>query len=369
VTRAFTLVEVLVATVLLALIAAVTLPYFQSASEVLGNPDRTVEKVTLLASAASLIMASPEWERARHTGTLTFACPQELMEPCQRCGMSDPIVVRFPDPPEADDSHAEPRTRADEQLAESARSATVETRGVEDSSRLEPTEDASEARSDTRTLGVAGAWIEFRCGEVAVHRWLAHPKRDRGQRRPRKRLRALMRARRDRRAAGMTLVEVVVALALLGTLAVAAAGWTTTAAQLARVSTSHSNQRAAAHAALRVIADDLRSWDAGASAHPARRPARNASRGSHEAPPRVIIEGDTLVVRTRDPAGKAAVAEHRYAVRASTTLERSNSQGQMRPLVQGVKALIATHDEKSGLLTVALELDDGYRLERAFLVP
>ena len=165
----------------------------------------------------------------------------------------------------------------------------------------------------------------------------------------------------------MTLVEVIVALALLGALAVAAAGWTTTGAQLAHTSTSLSNERAAAHAALRLIADDLRSWDMdpnGASK------GRRANRNSREVPSRVTIDGETLVIRTRDPDGKAASSQHRYSVNRSTEmLERSLAQGAPLPLFDGVKSLMATLDETLGLLTVALELNDGHRIERTFVIP
>lgn len=350
--RGLSLIEVVAATALLAIVVATCLPFFQSASAIgAGAPSGGGEHAALLGAAADRIVQMAPWrsdsDHSTQAREITVSWPPELRAALAGTGLEG-SMIRIK--PRKSSGHA----------------------GTDG-------ESASDEGNASKRL--EGDWIEFRSGDAAVHRWVARPRTQRGRRAiPRRR----PRKRRDT-PRGMTLVEVVLALALLSTLAVAAMSWATVSARIARTVDDRTDRESAARNVLRLIGDDLRTFDR--EEDPAR--ARSQARRSREArSDRVRIEGSALVVRTRDPGASGITVEHRYGFDASTGTLRlagpygsslhtrpsgperlTSGGGHGRELMGGVASFECSIDEQIRTLTVAIDIDGGGRVSRSFLLP
>ena len=391
--RGFTLIEALAATVLLAIIVIACLLFFQSASNVLAERDGSVEETALVASAVSQIMASPEWESRPPSGAVTFAWPSGLAEAASSTRLSGkPIRVELPnrggDELETQDDTTPSRATTPSDRVESGAGESGE---AKESAAARASESAVEGAHDSQPRSVVGDWIAFRCGDVVIHRWIERPASTRSRRRVSRRRSSVTRVTSPRRslprARGMTLVELVAALAIVGSLAVAATAWTVGATELAASSRDRSNRLGAAEAVFQLIGDDLRSSDMDTSQTRRSGAARSRLSGSSggQAEPRVRIDGDTIVIATRHAVHAVHAVhdahdvhgapytlehEHRYSVdSASSRLMLSAPGREPRVLVDGVTALRTTYMETERLLTVAIEIAGLGETGRSFVVP
>lgn len=164
---------------------------------------------------------------------------------------------------------------------------------------------------------------------------------------------------RDR---GMTLIELLAALAILAAVSVAASSWTVAAARTSASVSRRLTWERAANAALDAIFSDLNTGDISA----------NASG--------VEATDDRLVIRTRD----TGPVEHEYAIDAGRLVRRSFTTGlsgrRVRPgerparvLVGGVVSWSATieEDEEDGARTLLVTLigPGGLQLARSESLP
>ncbi|MFO0826733.1 MAG: prepilin-type N-terminal cleavage/methylation domain-containing protein [Phycisphaerales bacterium] len=240
--RAFSLVEALAATALMALIAAACMPLLRAPRGAPAAPpgDDLVVLVEALADRAAHAPGafSVDLDSA---STTALAWPEDLRREADALGVALP-----------------------------AASASVEL----------PEDDGA----------VRDRWIVVRCGDATALRWALAPERksERSKRLGGRKGSAQLRKRRPgRRRRGMTLVETVVAVAITALLATAVAAWTVGAARFAASSSSRESADSALDAIGRLLDDDLASIDADARA--ARRPGDD----------RVRVEDGELVVRTR----------------------------------------------------------------------
>lgn len=377
--RGLTLIEVVVATALLAIVVAATLPFFQSSSGAFDSPGDASRDMALLSVAAARLPESPQWKGRGASTELSIEWPGDLLERASASHFRGaPVQVRFPS------AATEPD--------ESADSADGD-RGAES--------DASPSRSSGSTgeVSVDGGWVEITCGEVSIYRWVARPKNRRGQRSPRARRRSLLPATGNRPRVGtapraFTLVETVIALALVSTLSLAAISWSVTGARLARLSGDRANLGEAARSVLRLIHDDIHTFDAsgtptqprariGDTSTPARPDSGAGTQGRGNAPLRVRVEQGVLVIDTRargslQPSAAAGPgappiagrAAHRYAF----DIERSELSLQVdasrpRVLLRGVTGFDIALDPENRTLDVSITLEGGTVFARSYLAP
>lgn len=143
----------------------------------------------------------------------------------------------------------------------------------------------------------------------------------------------------------MTVLEVLIALALLGGLSVAAAGWIELSARLSATAGPRLAWERAARALLQAIADDLAVGD---------RP--NESPGI-DSQGRVIVEGNTLLIRTRG-AGWAMTRTYRYHP-ATSTLIVDDQSSTAEVLLGEVKGWTCEVDPDRRTLTIGLSRAEG----------
>lgn len=150
---------------------------------------------------------------------------------------------------------------------------------------------------------------------------------------------------------GMTLLEVLLSLALLGGIALACASWIGTAARGTEGTAERLRWRSAADATLSLIGDLIVTGDF----------APQEQRRSEEA--RVRVSGTSLEIDTRVD-GKAAMAvleleDGRLVLRA----------GRERLLLAGVAEFEADLDEETQVLTVTLRSAAGGERTRGYSLP
>src|SRR5437870_3306839 len=127
--------------------------------------------------------------------------------------------------------------------------------------------------------------------------------------------------------AGMTLLEMLLALALLSAIIAASAAWMQIAAELAAPSGAFAAQRQmlAVDAAFDLIQQDLNVGDF--------QPQRDSRIPSK--PPRVTVSGDKLTIRTR--VSESGAVEHAYQRDISTNqlvlVQRATDSKQTRSLI------------------------------------
>jgi hypothetical protein len=131
----------------------------------------------------------------------------------------------------------------------------------------------------------------------------------------------------------MTLIETLLALALLGIVVAAATSWTTGAARASSAAAELARWEMAARETLRLIADDLACGDFD---------------GREE---RVRIDGPRLIVQTRDEAGPAA---HTYSLEDATLMLSRAESRVASVLLDEVDDFTLTLDEETRVLTVTL---------------
>ena len=324
--------------------------------------------MALLGVLAARLPELPQWKNRGDLTELSIEWPADLQERATATSFRGaPVRVRFP-------------------------SSTTES---DDSEPSAPPEAASEATFE-------GEWVEIACGDITINRWISSSSRNTRSRTrsPRSRNSAKPGRRRDqvsvapRRAAprlrAFTLVETVIALALVSTLSVAAVSWSVTAARLARIGGDRANQLEAARAVLRLINDDIHIFDqaidvrVAAPAARARRVtgSRNNS-GTDGQQSRVRTESGALFIETRAHVGNQAStsgevtathptgkATHRYALdpRKSELSLQVNSLPP-RILIKGATAFECTLDEETRTLDVSITLEGGAVFSRSYIAP
>ncbi|MBI4881782.1 MAG: hypothetical protein HY812_19295 [Planctomycetes bacterium] len=162
------------------------------------------------------------------------------------------------------------------------------------------------------------------------------------------------------RIRGLTLVELLLALGLLGSLSFAIAGWTTTCARLSGKTAPEVRWRAAAAATLRQVGDDLLAGDF-----------------LGEKSVRVMVEDGSLTIRTRGLEGGGPV-EHAFAFDPAArsldlveTVPRPNGAPDrtVRRLLSDVSDFRVTLDLEKQTLAVLLTGPNGLAASRAWSVP
>jgi type II secretory pathway component PulJ len=152
----------------------------------------------------------------------------------------------------------------------------------------------------------------------------------------------------------MTLLEVVLALALLAGIALAATGWTTTTARTSRQLADESAWSLAAAATLGLIGDDLASGDP-----------------IHDGVP-VKADGRVLSIRTRDADGPAVhTIEHRdgrLILRRTARAQQQASETVLLDQVVQFQAILEAADDERTILSVAIERDNGVVIRRRWVL-
>lgn len=329
--RAFTLVEALVATALLAIVASACMPLLRAAAQAgdlgSGRPtegsriDRTL--VAALAERVALRPAAFGIDAAT-SGRLPVAWPEDIRQ-------GSPDMAAWPE-------------------------AEVE---VLVPDKAGPDAEPEVGRAEDR-------WIILRSGGESVARWCPVPGRTGGsRRRPRRgrggRVGAVRRTGSCARGhAGMTLVETLVAIAITAALATAVFGWTTTAARVAHAVSSRASSEATVEAVLRAISDDLLCRDMEPSSRAAgRRPA--------------MVSGASLTIRTRSgsPGARGPVLR-RYAAddlahELRVTDTRPDGSQAEAVLARDVSRWRVSLGERGDTLEVEIAVGDAAPVARSFV--
>lgn len=143
---------------------------------------------------------------------------------------------------------------------------------------------------------------------------------------------------------GLTMIETLLAIALLTLVVGAAASWTAMAGRLALTTITPARETGGVEAVFRLIHTDLVSGDfeLAEKARPGTKP-----------PPRVSVQVGVLEIRTR------AVTIRRYRFdRANHRLERESTGETKRVLLYAVHDFFVKIDEEAGVLDVAITNDD-----------
>jgi len=156
VNRGLTLVEVLVATALLAIVVASTVPLLSAVSAATAQGDRRIEQVALLSVLAARITTSPEWAAKELRAPLDVEWPADLAARAREAGLEQSVIVEIslaePEQPESEASLRAESTTADESHDGAASEANRSERDVKPA--------------------LAGDWVPIRCGGVVIYRWL-----------------------------------------------------------------------------------------------------------------------------------------------------------------------------------------------------
>lgn len=170
---------------------------------------------------------------------------------------------------------------------------------------------------------------------------------------------------------GLTLIELLVALALLSSVALAAVAWTQTALRTGAASAERIHWETAARAALALVADELACGDSPADEQP-----------------RVAVEGTAIAIRGRgladqeryqwwvmvfDPRAATVslasrVADGRGVAPAAPPNPHERGDG-ARLLLRDVANATWTFDDGTRVLTIQLESTTGQIMSRSFRAP
>jgi hypothetical protein len=180
--------------------------------------------------------------------------------------------------------------------------------------------------------------------------------------------------RPERLEAGMTLIEVLLAITLLTAILLAALSWTRTSGVLVARTSGSARWEAAAESVFQLIDTDLRTGDF------------LTEPGDLQPFPQVRVEGDRLFVQTRSrrPGGGGVIREYAVLPRedllqvTERPLRRSTQVPTTRALLGEVRRLELVEpempagedgDTRGKPLTVRLESENGIIRERRFRLP
>lgn len=145
---------------------------------------------------------------------------------------------------------------------------------------------------------------------------------------------------------GLTMIETLLAIALLTLVVSVAAAWSAIAGRLGTTITKPAQEEAAADAVFRLIQNDLVTGDFGVEKRTGSEP--------HPPPPRVRVLDGALELRTR------AGVIHRYKFdRNESVLQRESPDESSRTLLRDVREMRLSIDETAGMLDIALEIRSG----------
>jgi type II secretory pathway component PulJ len=150
------------------------------------------------------------------------------------------------------------------------------------------------------------------------------------------------------------MVEMLLALALLSALIVAITGWTSIAAATGTRAIRPLHREAAALRVLQLIATDIAvgDWDL----------------DDEDEKPRIEISPNKLTIETRTRRSGSVI--HAYIYRNEEQelmlIEQHDTETAERLLVDRVEHFDPALDEESGLLTVAISIEDGHEITRSY---
>lgn len=149
---------------------------------------------------------------------------------------------------------------------------------------------------------------------------------------------------------GMTLIEVILALALLSVLTIGATSWIVGTARSSTTVGSRATWETAAQATFRLIRDDLASSD------------------QFEVAPseRVSVAGDRLIIHTRDAGG---VATHQYELANAELCVRGLNGARVTVLLDRVSVFESSIDPELRILSVLIRHEDGHELRVQEMIP
>lgn len=163
---------------------------------------------------------------------------------------------------------------------------------------------------------------------------------------------------------GLAMIEVLVALGLLGALVFTLTSWIQTTARASTLA-EPVRWRVAAEAVLQLIHDDLMTGDF--LTEQQRRKSRH---------PRVLVENGSLRIRTRAVQGgdETGPTIHRYEFDAITdelgrTNEPKRGRHTTRLLLDDVRNWNCQIDEERTMLTVSITSGAGQSIQRSYLLP
>ena len=150
---------------------------------------------------------------------------------------------------------------------------------------------------------------------------------------------------------GLTMIELLLALGLLGIVTVVGASWISTASGTSAMVAPRIRWQSAAEATLQLIDDDLRVGDL------------ERERGK----PRVEVLDGRLLVHTRDHGEILHEFDYR-PVEGELRLKEATPRGQVRNrlLLDEVKKWECTLDAEAAVLEVRIESRDGIVVERRY---
>jgi type II secretory pathway pseudopilin PulG len=334
--RAMTLVEAVVATALLAVVAAATLPILTGAARAAGalaagEGARTIaDDAARVRAAADQVAADPrlltQGDAGEAGGAMSFdepAAPVELPS-------SGELRVPLRD---AEGRVLEEVSVRFEVLAMTAR---------DESARVDPAAEAAPAAELIR-------WVAFRLGDATCVRRIAI-------KRGRRRARVRAHARRVRPAHGLTLVETLVAIAITSMLSVAVFAWSSMAVRVSDGVGARASADATARAVLRAVEVDLASFDRPLDPQSAALPAIERVRAAGEG---------VLVLATRSSAGELRGAVERTyrlepGARVLATEDVAAGGARVRRvLATDVTLWTAAVDRQRGEVTVSIAIANG----------
>ncbi len=327
--RAFSLIEALAATALLAIVAAACLPILSAASRMTDDPARTIDPGSL-GELADRIAASP----------VSFGVVENHVA----------YTIEWPE----DLAHDAPQVNAI----------------VYTNAALEP------PRADGGQAAPEERWLSLTCGARASVRWLPPPESSRRTSRSprygtRRRPRSAVSVRR-----GLTLVETLVALAVTALLAVTVVSWTVGSTQTAAKLERAARAGTSTESVLRLLSHELACGDF-------ELPRRGSSPDGPRSE-RVRIEGSSLIIQGRRP-DRLGDAVRRYmldsrarvliAIDEPADSARTGSANPVRHQVaEGVKEFTVREEgtrngRKPHVLVVTVGLDEGNSVTRRLAIP
>lgn len=334
----FSLMETVIATALLAMIAAACMPLVRAAADATARraDERSPDTRLALALLADQVAVAPDafGIDATTLGVVPIEWPEEMLRDerwsdATREGVTAEVIAAWDDGPSAD-----------------------------------------EVTTSTER------WILVRSGAEVAPRWCLVPtdraRADRPRVTPRRRRTTGRTPLRSRTRRGLTLLEVLVALAIVSSLALAVFTWVSSVARAAQAASSRASRDATIAGILRSIQDDLACRDFGAARDD---PERRV----------VSVDAGTLIVRTRAPSSEIGSpemgsSEIRGPIRRAYHYEQSDRMVVLREttddgverrsiLARRVDVFEVILAERGDQFVLSVAIDDGPVARRRFLVP